>query len=77
MLTVFPSCSSASDALACLRAADASVLQAANTKINLAGFYGTFVFVPVIDGTFIVERPTVTLEKRRVNGVGGAILRWY
>ncbi|KAI0733810.1 alpha/beta-hydrolase [Fomitopsis betulina] len=61
-------CSSASDALACLRAADVSTLQAANTNINIAGFYGTFVFVPVIDGTFIVERPTVTLEKRRVNG---------
>lgn len=70
-----PSCSSASDALACLRAADVSTLQAANTNINIAGFYGTFVFVPVIDGTFIVERPTVTLEKRRVNGVGGISLR--
>ncbi|EPS94949.1 hypothetical protein FOMPIDRAFT_1169187 [Fomitopsis schrenkii] len=61
-------CSSASDALACLRAVDVSTLQAANTKINVAGFYGTFVYVPVIDGTFIIERPTVTLEKRRVNG---------
>ncbi|KAH9833428.1 Alpha/Beta hydrolase protein [Rhodofomes roseus] len=61
-------CTNATDALACLRAADASTLQAANYAINLAGFFGTFVFVPVIDGTFIVERPTVTLERRRVNG---------
>ena len=56
-----------------MREVDASALQTANTKINLAGFYGTFVFVPVIDGTFIVERPTVTLEKRRVNGVGDIV----
>ncbi|KAH9924568.1 Alpha/Beta hydrolase protein [Fomitopsis serialis] len=61
-------CSSASGALECLRSASASALQTANTAINYADFYGTYVFVPVVDGTFIVERPTVTLEKRRVNG---------
>ena len=43
-------------------------------NINLAGVYGTFVFVPVIDGSFIIERPTVTLERRRVNGVRGSTL---
>lgn len=36
-----------------------------------AAFYGTFLFVPVVDGTFIVERPTVTLNKKKFNGVGG------
>ena len=54
------------------RSASASALQTANTAINYADFYGTYVFVPVVDGTFIVERPTVTLEKRRVNGVSAS-----
>ncbi|KAG0695775.1 Alpha/Beta hydrolase protein [Suillus ampliporus] len=31
-------------------------------------FFGTIVFVPVVDGTFIVERPTVTISKGRLNG---------
>ncbi|KAI0733804.1 Alpha/Beta hydrolase protein [Fomitopsis betulina] len=61
-------CSSASDLLACLRAADVSALEVANMNLNLGQFFGTYAFVPVVDGTFIVERPTVTLEKRRVNG---------
>ena len=55
--------------LQCLRSADVSALQAANTKLNLAGFFGTFTFVPVVDGEFIVERPTLTLERGKVNGV--------
>lgn len=46
-----------------------SDLQAANVNISLASFWGTYAFYPVVDGSFIVERPTVTLEKRRVNGV--------
>lgn len=55
--------------LGCLRSADVAALQAANTKLNLAGFFGTFTFVPVVDGEFIVERPTLTLERGSVNGV--------
>lgn len=43
--------------------------------IDNAGFAGTYVFVPVVDGKFIVERPSVTLNKKRFNGVGlGAIV---
>ena len=69
---ILGSCSSAADALACLRAADVSALEMANMNLNLGEFFGTYAFVPVVDGTFIVERPTVTLEKRRVNGVSPA-----
>ncbi|KAG1732237.1 Alpha/Beta hydrolase protein [Suillus paluster] len=61
-------CSSSSDTLSCLRAADTSTLQTLNYNININGFSGTFVFVPVVDGTFIVERPTVTISKGRLNG---------
>ncbi len=31
---------------------------------------GTYTFVPVVDGTFITERPLVTLQRGKVNGVG-------
>ncbi|KAF8886048.1 Alpha/Beta hydrolase protein [Gymnopilus junonius] len=61
-------CSSTTDALKCLRQVDVNTLQAANTQINSAGFFGTFVFVPVVDGTFITDRPTQVLKNKRTNG---------
>ncbi|KIJ61014.1 hypothetical protein HYDPIDRAFT_116533 [Hydnomerulius pinastri MD-312] len=61
-------CGSSSDTLSCLRTADVNTLQTLNYNLNLAGYFGTFVFVPVVDGTFIVERPTVTITKGRLNG---------
>ncbi|KAJ7848481.1 Alpha/Beta hydrolase protein [Mycena olivaceomarginata] len=51
-------CSAAGDTLGCLRAAD----------INNGGFFGTFLFVPVVDGTFITQRPTLSLQQSKVNG---------
>ena len=45
--------------------------------MSLSGFYGTYIFVPVIDGMFIVERPTVTLEKGQVNGVSIVMILAY
>ncbi|KAJ4480045.1 Alpha/Beta hydrolase protein [Lentinula aciculospora] len=62
------SCSSAEDSLACLRAVDVTALEDANVIINAAGFYGTFVFVPVVDGSFITQRPTEALKQGKVNG---------
>ncbi|KAF4596828.1 hypothetical protein EYR40_007483 [Pleurotus pulmonarius] len=61
-------CGSAADALSCLRAANVSILQATNVKVNQAGFFGTLVTVPVVDGDFITQRPSVALRQRRVNG---------
>ena len=63
------SCTSARDTLDCLRAADVNSLQSANVEINASGFFGTFVFVPVVDGSFITERPTELLKAGKVNGV--------
>ena len=63
------SCSTAQDTLDCLRAADVNSLQSANLEINASGFFGTFVFVPVVDGSFITERPTELLKAGKVNGV--------
>ncbi|KAJ7683203.1 Alpha/Beta hydrolase protein [Mycena rosella] len=61
-------CSKARNSMACLRAADASVLETANTNINDSGFYGTFLLVPVVDGDFITQRPTLSLREGKVNG---------
>ncbi|KAE9408457.1 alpha/beta-hydrolase [Gymnopus androsaceus JB14] len=61
-------CSSAVDSLTCLRSANETLLQTINTNINVGGFFGTFVFVPVIDGTFITQRPTEALKQGKVNG---------
>ncbi|KAJ8480903.1 hypothetical protein ONZ45_g15494 [Pleurotus djamor] len=47
-----------------------SVLQSTNVNINGAGFFGTFVMVPVIDGDFIAQRPIEALRQKRVNGKG-------
>ncbi|KAF9443305.1 alpha/beta-hydrolase [Macrolepiota fuliginosa MF-IS2] len=61
-------CSSATDTLACLRQVDVNVLEQANTNISGSGFFGTFLFVPVVDGHFITERPTQLLRQGKVNG---------
>ncbi|KAJ7616846.1 alpha beta-hydrolase [Mycena polygramma] len=61
-------CAAAADVMACLRSADANALQTANTQINNGGFFGTFLFVPVVDGTFITQRPTLSLQQGKVNG---------
>ncbi|KAJ6532713.1 alpha/beta-hydrolase [Mycena vulgaris] len=61
-------CAHATDTLRCLRSAPATVLLNADTQIGLASFMGTYTFVPVVDGTFIVERPSVTFNHGRANG---------
>jgi len=53
-----------------LRAVDVNSLQSANLGICASGFFGTFVFVPVVDGSFITERPTELLKAGKVNGGG-------
>ncbi|KAJ8514991.1 hypothetical protein ONZ45_g7520 [Pleurotus djamor] len=63
-------CDTAHNRLACLRSADVSVLQSTNVNINGAGFFGTFVMVPVIDGDFIAQRPIEALRQKQVNGKG-------
>ncbi|KAJ6577853.1 Alpha/Beta hydrolase protein [Mycena capillaripes] len=61
-------CTTAPDWMACLRAADVTVLETANNNINLGGFFGTYLLVPVVDGVFITQRPTVALMEGKVNG---------
>ncbi|KAJ7201513.1 Alpha/Beta hydrolase protein [Mycena rebaudengoi] len=61
-------CSAAADSISCLRKADVGTLQTANVNINSAAFYGTFQFVPVVDDTFITQRPQLSLAQKKVNG---------
>ena len=62
-------CFTARDALECLRQADAPSLNKVNVKVSNSVFFGTCVFVPVVDGTLITKRTTELLHAGRVNGV--------
>ncbi|EGN99178.1 hypothetical protein SERLA73DRAFT_90445 [Serpula lacrymans var. lacrymans S7.3] len=61
-------CSSSANQLSCLRNASTDTLITVNNNVAADAFYGTYVLAPVVDGTFIVERPTVTLGKGLKNG---------
>ncbi|KAJ7366930.1 Alpha/Beta hydrolase protein [Mycena albidolilacea] len=54
--------------LNCLRTVDGATLANININTILAGFFGTFTFVPVIDGSFITQSPTTALSQGKVNG---------
>ncbi|TFY71854.1 hypothetical protein EVG20_g1159 [Dentipellis fragilis] len=60
-------CTNPTDTLSCLREVNAIALAAAEVSIDSANFLGLFTFVPVIDGDFLVERPTVTLQRGKLN----------
>ncbi|KAJ7282437.1 Alpha/Beta hydrolase protein [Mycena rebaudengoi] len=62
-------CTTSKNSVACLRSVNATILQAANENINAAGFSWTASSVPVVDGEFIRERPTLALAQRKVNGM--------
>lgn len=56
------------DKLSCLRSTDVDVLTQANNAIGAANFFGTYAWVPAVDGTFSTEWPLVLLEKGQLNG---------
>ena len=62
-------CSSAKDSLDCLRQVDVNVLQQVNTNVANSAFFGTRIFVPVVDGHLIPRRPTEILREGSVNEV--------
>lgn len=68
-LTLFHRCAPFVDVIQCLQDVDLETFNAVNDNIALSGFFGTFVFVPVVDGTFIVERPIQTIQKGHINAV--------
>ncbi len=46
-----------------------NLLEQININLCGSGFFGTFVFVPVVDGDFIKQRPALALLEGKVNGV--------
>ncbi|KAF7348495.1 Carboxylic ester hydrolase [Mycena venus] len=65
-------CTTATNVMACLRSVDADVLQTINVAINNSAFFGTYTLVPVVDGSYITQRPTLSLLQDKING--GALL---
>ncbi|KAJ6552148.1 Alpha/Beta hydrolase protein [Mycena sp. CBHHK59/15] len=61
-------CAASAVPLDCLRAADSALLQDINLSMGIAGFMGTFAFVPVVDGSFILQSPTDALRQGNLNG---------
>ncbi|VDC03515.1 unnamed protein product [Peniophora sp. CBMAI 1063] len=66
-LSQMAGCPISRSSLACLRSIEAPKLNQSGLNIALDDFFGVFTFVPVVDGEFIVERPTVTLGKNQTN----------
>lgn len=62
-------CASSFDTLECLRTTDSTILQSANANISASQFFGTVAFAPVVDGTFIAQRPSLALKQGKLNGV--------
>lgn len=52
-----------------MRSTDVGILEGANVNIALSVFFGTFAWVPVIDGEFIVQSPLLSFTERKINGV--------
>ncbi|KAI1801124.1 alpha/beta-hydrolase [Daldinia bambusicola] len=62
-------CSNASSTFDCLVAAESSVLQnASGTVSTTQGYYGSWAFVPSIDGDYVQQRPSVQLLEGKVTG---------
>jgi len=59
----------ARDAVECLHQADAPSLNKVNLNVSNSGFFGTCVFVLVVDGTLIAKRATELLCAGRVDGI--------
>ncbi|KAF5342486.1 hypothetical protein D9611_001410 [Ephemerocybe angulata] len=61
------SCASARNKLQCLRNVDSKVLSEVQAAVASIGFYGTFVFGPVVDGTVIQDAPLRALHQKKIN----------
>ncbi|TRM70559.1 cephalosporin esterase [Schizophyllum amplum] len=52
--------------LDCLRSMDASIKSAAEMDVSSKRLHGTFTFQPVVDNTFVIQRPSEVLAQRRM-----------
>ncbi|ORY07129.1 Alpha/Beta hydrolase protein [Clohesyomyces aquaticus] len=61
-------CGSSGAVLDCLKSKDSTTLQQANWALGAASTYATWAFVPVTDGDYIRQLPSVQLAAKQVNG---------
>lgn len=52
----------------CLIKQNTTTLQKASFAVSPSGVYGTWAFVPVVDGSFVQELPSQQLLKKKLNG---------
>lgn len=64
-----PSCPVDHETISCLRSIDAQTLRDASASLDGDGRPLFTDFAPVVDGSYILERPTLALGKRKVNAV--------
>lgn len=62
---ILSGCGSANDTLACLRATDVNTLANASAATLAARPTSLFPFAPIIDGKFLIERPSVAFANGR------------
>lgn len=48
---------------------DADILETINKNMAQSAFFGTFIWVPVVDGSLIVQRPSEAFKQGKVNSV--------
>lgn len=68
------SCDSAEDRLNCLREVKVDHLDKAVSEIAAKRLYASIPIQPVVDGTFIAERPQKAVELRQFNTVRFPVL---
>ncbi|KAF8992145.1 alpha/beta-hydrolase [Hymenopellis radicata] len=56
--------------LKCLRKLPEEKLAEVNKEVASRGFFGSLVFVPIVDDSFIRQSPSQALKERNVNGEG-------
>ncbi|KAF2184008.1 alpha/beta-hydrolase [Zopfia rhizophila CBS 207.26] len=62
-------CGSEGEVFECLLAADTLTLQAASSNVSTSQSYGTWAFLPVIDGQYVQQLPSRQLPQHLVNGM--------
>lgn len=60
-------CSGSNDSFSCLTSVDELTFANASNAISAAAYFGYWDWVPVVDGTFLVDRPTQLIQQGKYN----------
>lgn len=60
-------CSGAQDTFSCLTSVDELTFANASNAISAAAYFGYWDWVPVVDGTFLTDRPTQLIQQGKYN----------